>query len=141
MVAIRTNGGVGGTVLGPAGVVVHDRLIVKIDEVECAIGTDAGFDGAEPEVGTADELGFLASFFLGYSVTYTVGFDKFVMDDVERGLGGEVTIIPLGGPGPAFVDGATGGGGEATDLVDLHVGLLGPFDGGEGALIGDHALP
>ena len=141
VVAVGANRGVGRTVLRPAGVVVNDRLVVEIDDVECAVGADAGFDRAEPEVRAAHELGFLAARFARGVVAHTGRLHELVVDDVERGLAGEVAVVPLRGPGAAFVDRAAGGGGEATDLVDLHISLFGPLQCRERALIRDHALP
>ena len=58
VVAVGADGGVGGAVVGAAGVVVDDGLVVEIEEVEGTVRADAGFDGAEPEVAAADEFGF-----------------------------------------------------------------------------------
>ncbi len=56
MVAVRTDGSIGGSVLRPTGVVVNDGLVVEVDHVEGAIGADSGFDRTEPEVLAADKF-------------------------------------------------------------------------------------
>ena len=145
MVAVRTNGGVCGAVGWAAGVIVNDGLIAEIDDVERSVRTRADLDGAEPKVAAADELRFLATGFLGGRVGDAVGLHMELADDVEGRLGGEVGIVPLVRPSAAFVDHASGTGGIATDLIDLHVGLLLPVHGGicgctiEEAVGADHA--
>ena len=140
VVAIGPEGRISFAVNGAAGVVVDDRLVIEIDDVQGAIGPDAILDRAKPEIGAADKLGFLAPLFFGHGITDALGSDELMMDDVERGLRREVTVIPWGWPGASFIDGAARGGGEATDLVDLRVRLLRPSHGGKGRLIDDHAL-
>ena len=140
MVAVGADGGVGGAVGGAAGVVVNDGLIAEIDDVERTIGADAILDGAEPEVLAADELGLLAAGLALRFVGDAIGLDHEVADDVQRGLGGEVAVVPLRGPGTAFINGATCGGGVAADLVDLHIGLLLPMHGGIRRLFRQHAV-
>ncbi|CAB4583847.1 unannotated protein [freshwater metagenome] len=141
VVTIRTHGGIRGAVDRAAGVVVNDGLIVEVDDIQCAVGANAVFDRAEPQVLAAHELGFLATGLFVSLVADSLLLDELVMHDVERGFGGEVAVVPLRGPRAAFIDGATGGGGEIADLVDLHIGLLRPRHGGEGLLAADHAFP
>ncbi len=61
VVAIGTHGGVDLVVVGAAGVVVDDGLIVEVADVERAIGADADFDRAPPHVLAADEFRLLAA--------------------------------------------------------------------------------
>ena len=140
VIAIRTHRRVGRTVHRTTRVVVDDGLIVEIDDIKRTIGTDAILDGTEPEVFAADELGFFATGFFVRFIADAVFLDELVMHDVQRGLGGEVAVVPLLRPGTAFIDGTTRGGGEAADKVDLHVGLLGPGHEREGLLTSDHAF-
>ena len=141
VVAIGPHRGVGGAVLRPARVVVDDGLVVEVDDVERAVGTDARFDRAEPHVAAAHELGLLAALLFFGRVADTVGLHELVMHDVERRLAGEVAVAPLLRPRAAVVDRASGGGGELADLIDLDVGLLRPRHARIRRLAGDHALP
>ena len=140
VVAIGPEGRISFAVNGATGVVVDDCLVIEIDDVQRAIGPDAILDRAKPEIGAADKLGFLATLFFGHGITDAIGSYKLMMDDVERGLSREVTVIPLGWPGASFIDGAARGRGEATHLVNLRVRLLRPGHRGERALIDDHPL-
>ena len=140
VVAVGADGSVGWAVGGAAGVIVNDGLIAEIDDIQRAIGTDADFDGAEPETLAADELGLLAARLAVGFERDAGGLDHEVADDVQRGLGGEVAVVPLRRPGAAFIDGATGGGGVAADLVDLDVSLLLPMHGRIGGLFRQHAV-
>ena len=90
VIAIRPDGGVRRTVQRTAGVVVDHRLVVEVDDVERAVGADAGFDRTEPHVAAADELGLLAARFLARRVADAVRRHELLMDDVERRLAGEV---------------------------------------------------
>src|SRR6185369_10865769 len=81
------------------GIVMDHGLIVEVADIKCAIGADARFDWPEPHVAAADEFGLTC--FLS-----------------------EVAVVPFCRPGAAVVDGATSGGGERTDEINLHVGLL-----------------
>ena len=60
MIAIRTNGRVVRAVFGPARVVVDGGLVVEIDHVKSAIGTDARVNRAEPKIAAGDKFGFRA---------------------------------------------------------------------------------
>jgi hypothetical protein len=111
VIAIGPDGGVGRAVQRAAGVVVNDGLVVEIDDVERAVGADAVFDGAEPQIGAANKFRFFAAFFFFDAVAHTIAADELVVDDVERGLAGEVAVIPFFRPGAAFVNRATRGGG------------------------------
>ena len=141
VVAIGPDGGVGRAVQRAAGVVVNDGLVVEIDDVERAVRADAVFNGAEPQIGAANKFLFFAALFFFDAVADAIAADELVVDDVERGLAGEVAVIPFFRPGAAFVNRATRGGGEAADLVDLRIGLLGPRHRGERELVGDHPFP
>ena len=126
--------------LRAAGVVVDDGLVVEVHDVKRAVWADAVFDGAEPQVVAADELGFFAAFFFGRLVSYALGSDELMVDDVDGGLAAEVTVVPLLRPRAAFIDGATGSGSEAADPVNLHIGQLIRFQewkGGGGTGPGD----
>src|SRR5687767_3505133 len=118
MVAIRTDGGVYVVMPRTARVVVDNCLVVEIEDVECAVGSEASLDGKEQEVATADEFGF--AIFAG-GVGGTVGSDEFVVNDVDRRFGGEVAVVVFFRPRPAVVDRATSGRGESANDIDLHV--------------------
>jgi hypothetical protein len=71
-------------------------------------------------------------------IAAALGGEAGVVDEVDRGLGGEEVAVVFGRPGAAVVDGRAGGGGEASDPVDLDVGELFPLherdrDLGEGS--------
>ena len=66
-----------------------------IGELQRAIGADADFDGSEPEVLAANELGLLATGLTACLVGDAVFLDDEVADNVQRGLGGEVAVVPL----------------------------------------------
>src|SRR5439155_26415749 len=53
-----------------------------------------------------------------------VRFDDLVVDEVDGRLGGEVAVVPFGGPGPTVVNGRAGRRGEVTHQINLDVGLL-----------------
>ncbi len=141
MIAIRAHRGVGGAVDRAAGVVVDHRLVVEIDHVERAVGSDARLDRAEPQVAAAHELRLLAARLAAHVVAHAVAPHELVVDDVEGRFAGEVAVVPTLRPGAALVDRATGGGGEAPHLVDLRVGLLRPRHERVRGLVHDHALP
>ena len=124
VVAIRPHRRAGRAVLRAARVVVNHGLVVEIDDVKRAVGTDARLDRTPPVIFPLHELGFLAAFFLLRVERHAVGCRELVVHDVDRRLGGEVAAVPFFRPRATLVDRAPGGGGERTDLINLHVGLL-----------------
>ena len=83
VVAVGADGGVDRVVLRPARVVVDHGLVVEIDDVERAVGTDARLDGPEPHVAAAHELGLLATGFLRGRVAHALRLHELVMHDVD----------------------------------------------------------
>src|ERR1044071_3022452 len=88
VVTIGPGGGVVGAVGGAAGVVMDGGLVVEVDDVEGAIGADARMDGAEPEVGAGDELGFFAAWFLCGDEGDAVRFEPVILHEGYGGVGG-----------------------------------------------------
>ena len=109
MVAVWTHRGVGPVVHRPPGIIVNDGLVVEIADIKSAIGSNASFDRAEPHVAAPNEFRF-ARFVR--AVANAVGFDDFMMDDVDGGFGSEVAVVPFRRPRAAIVNGAPGGSGE-----------------------------
>ena len=132
VVAVWANGGVDAVVIGAACIVVDGGLVIEIDDVKGAIGTDADFDGSEPEVFGGDEFCFFATWFFCGGVAESVWGEEGVVDDVDGGFGDEVAVVPFGGPSASVIDGCACGGGEGADPIDLAVGFLGPGHLGEG---------
>src|SRR5882757_4622216 len=92
--ASSADGGVDVVVIGAAGVVVDDGLVVEIEDVERAVGADAGFNGAEPHVLAANELRLLAARLLVPRVAAALRVEETLVDEIDRGLGAEVTAVP-----------------------------------------------
>ncbi len=137
MVTVGADRGIDAVVVGAASVVVDGGLVVKINDIECAIWSHAHLDGTEPQVFRGDELGFLATGFFGGGVAESVGREEGVVDDVDGGFGDKVAVVPLCGPCASVIDGGPGGGGEGADPIDLAVGFLVPRHLGEGFWRGD----
>ncbi|NBV75484.1 MAG: hypothetical protein EBR59_05880, partial [Methylococcaceae bacterium] len=74
------------------------RLVVEIDHVERAVGPDAGFNRAEPQVAAAHELRLLAACLAAHVVAHAVAPHELVVHDVERRLAGEVAVVPTRRP-------------------------------------------
>ena len=126
MITIRTHRRVGRTMNGTTGVIVNHRLVAEIDDVQRTIGTDAIFNRPEPQVLAADELSLLPAGLALRFVGHSIRLDHEVADDVQRGLGGEVAVVPLRRPGTAFINRTTRSSCVAANLVDLHIRLLLP---------------
>ena len=131
MVAIGPSGGVVRAVCRAARVVVNCGLIVKIDHVKRAIRTDARVDGAEPEIATGDELGFLPARLLAGDVSHPVRLQPVVMHEADGWLGEKMGAVESVRPGAAVVDAGAGRGGEHADPIDLDVRRPGVVNGRE----------
>src|SRR3954453_22786317 len=106
MIAIRPDGSIGRTMAGSARVVMHNCLVVKIADVKRAVGTNARLDRPEPHVSAANELRLTS---LVGDVTDAVGLDDLMVNYIDGGFCREIAVVPIGRPGAAVVDGATGG--------------------------------
>ena len=92
MIAIRTNGSIRRAVLGAACVVVDDRLIVEVADVERAIGPDPSLDRAKPHITPGDE--FRLAHFVR-AVAHALRFDHLMVYQVDGRLRGEIAVVPL----------------------------------------------
>ena len=135
VVPVRPRGRIVRAVRGTARVVVNGRLVVKIDQVKRAVGTDARVDRAEPEVGAGDELGLLAAWFLAGDVSHAVRLQPIVVHEVDGGFGEEMRAVKTFRPGASIVDARSGGGREHANPVDLNVGRAGVLDRRENFLV------
>src|SRR5437667_7344743 len=123
MIAVGANRGIVRAVRRAARVVVNHRLVIKIDDVKRAIRSDAGVDGAKPQVAAADEFLLLLS---SGKVARSDWFQKIVVDDIDGRLGTEMRAIPLRRPGAAIINTTARHRGVTPDQIDLDVSLLGP---------------
>ena len=125
---------------GSAGVVVDNGLIAEVDDVHSPIWASHHLDGTEPQVSAGDEFLLLATVLLGGLKGYAILDDIEVSDNIEGGFAGEIAEFPFLRPGTAFINNGPCSSGVASDLIDLHVGLLFPLHGGESASAGEEAV-
>ena len=124
VVAVRPHRRAGRAVLRAARVVVDHGLVVEIDDVKGAVGTDARLDRTPPVIFPLHELRLLAAFFLRRVEGHAVLRHELVVDDVDRRLGGEIAAVPFFRPRATLVDRAARRRSELSHLIDLHVSLL-----------------
>ena len=98
VVAVRADGSVDVIVVRAAGIVVDDGLVVEVADVDGTVRADANLDGAPPHVLAADEFGFFAAGELVALVRAALLGESLVVDDVDRGFGGEVVAVVFSGP-------------------------------------------
>ena len=122
VIAVGTDSRVVGPVFGAARVVVNSSLVVEIQDVECAIGPDAGVDRAEPEIGAGHEFGIGEALHARCDIGGTGRLDDIQVNDVQGRLGDGVGVVVLGRPCAAVVDASAGRGGPVANPIDLHVG-------------------
>src|SRR3984957_802864 len=136
MVAIGAEGFVALRVVARAArVVVDDGLVIEIEDVERAVGTDTLVDGTEPEVAAGDEFFFEAVGIFTGDIGDAFGREKILVDDVDGRLGNVIGVIVFVRPRAAVVDAGARGGGEIADPIDLHISLLGPRHHGKAARV------
>ena len=126
MVPVRTHRRIRRSMDRPARVIMNHRLIVEIHHIQRPIRPHTVLNRPEPQILAANKLRLLTPRFTMRLVSHTIFLNKEVADNVQRRLGGEVAVVPLRGPGTAFIDGATCRSRITANLIDLHIRLLRP---------------
>ena len=140
VVAVGADRGVDFVMVGAAGVVVDDGLVVKIADIHRTIGTGADLDRTPPLVRAADEFRFLPAGQLVGLIAGGLGRQALMVDQVDGGFGGEVVAVVFGRPGAAVINHGSGSGGEVTHPVNLHVGKVFILDGRVALLAADDGV-
>ena len=123
VIAIRTRRGIVRAVRRAARVIVHCRLIVPIDHIQSAIGSDSRMNRPKPNVGPGKKFRIFPAHFLMGHVGRTVRAQHVVVDETHCGFVNENIIIPTFRPGAAVVEAATGGSRKHPHPIDLQVRL------------------
>ena len=126
MVAVRTNRRVDPVVVRTTGVVVNDRLIVKIRQIHAPVRTDTDLNRPPPHVLTANEFRFFTPRQFARRITRPGRRQTRMVHHIDRRLRREIITIVFRRPSAAIIDHRARRRRERSDPVDLHIRQLLP---------------